>query len=311
MNDATAPTDPARLLALTGVVTAPAITAALRAFAPAPGSRGLDVGCGIGSQTLLLADAVGPQGRVTGLDASPDMLARAHAAAVAEAEGAAGGVAGPSGGSDRRGGGSGAPCRSAAASRAPIEFLQGDLAALPVADASFDWLWCADTLWPGMVVDDPAPAARELARVLRPSGQLALLYWSGQRLLPGHPALEARLDEAFAAAVPYMSAAPERHFSRAVGWLRAAGLRNVAARTFVADHQAPLDPRTREALAACLTMLWGGLQDRLDPADRDEFRRLCGPDSPDLILLDPGYAAAVSYTMFTAEVPPPRSSVTV
>lgn len=262
------------LLALTRTVTAPAITAALRAFAPAPGSSGLDAGCGIGTHTLMLAGAVGPQGHVTGLDASAGMLAESRAGAA--------------GREDRAG-------------RAPVDLVQGDLAALPFPDGSFDWLWCADTLWPGMVVDDPVPAVRELARVLRPGGELALLYWSGQRLLPGHPALEACLDAAFAAAVPYMHAAPEIHFSRALGWLRAAGLRRPAARTLVADHHAPLDERMRATLAACFAMLWGGLQERLDAGDRDAFRRLCTPQSPECILSQPGYAASISYTLFTAE----------
>lgn len=267
--------DPAELLALTSVVTAPAITAALQTFAPAQRSRGLDVGCGIGTQTKLLADAVGPDGRVTGLDASPQMLARAR---VALEE------------------------RRHEKSRAPIDLVAGDLSALPFADGTFDWLWCADTLWPGMVVDDPVPAVHELARVVRPGGALALLYWSGQHLLPGRPALEARLDAAFATATPYMAAPPQRHFSRAVGWLRDAGLDHVVARTFVADHHAPLEPRTQQALAACIAMLWGGLQERLSPSDRSEFEALCTPTSPDFILHQHGYAGTVTYTMFTAEV---------
>lgn len=38
------------------------------------GSRGLDAGCGIGLPTLMLAEAVGPAGHVTGLDLSPELL---------------------------------------------------------------------------------------------------------------------------------------------------------------------------------------------------------------------------------------------
>lgn len=39
-----------------------------------PGQRALDVCCGSGDLALLLADAVGPAGRVTGLDFAADML---------------------------------------------------------------------------------------------------------------------------------------------------------------------------------------------------------------------------------------------
>ena len=40
------------------------------------GSRGLDAGCGIGLQCLLLAEAVGLNGHVTGLDVSTEFLNR-------------------------------------------------------------------------------------------------------------------------------------------------------------------------------------------------------------------------------------------
>jgi ubiquinone/menaquinone biosynthesis C-methylase UbiE len=52
------------------------------AAAPAPGERALDVGCGRGAATIALAEAVGDQGRVTGIDLSPKM-AEACAAEVA------------------------------------------------------------------------------------------------------------------------------------------------------------------------------------------------------------------------------------
>lgn len=41
----------------------------------APGSRVLDAGCGGGGMTRLLAEAVGPDGEVVGLDANPQLLA--------------------------------------------------------------------------------------------------------------------------------------------------------------------------------------------------------------------------------------------
>jgi len=46
-----------------------------------PGSQVLDLGCGAGSSLELLAAAVGPQGSVLGIDASPGMLGRAAALA--------------------------------------------------------------------------------------------------------------------------------------------------------------------------------------------------------------------------------------
>ncbi|MBE9551710.1 MAG: methyltransferase type 11, partial [Proteobacteria bacterium] len=48
----------------------PVIGSAIQALELPHGSSGLDAGCGIGSHALLLANAVGPAGHVTGLDLS-------------------------------------------------------------------------------------------------------------------------------------------------------------------------------------------------------------------------------------------------
>jgi ubiquinone/menaquinone biosynthesis C-methylase UbiE len=46
----------------------------VRLAAPAPGERALDVGCGRGAATVALAEAVGSDGHVTGIDLSPRMI---------------------------------------------------------------------------------------------------------------------------------------------------------------------------------------------------------------------------------------------
>jgi demethylmenaquinone methyltransferase/2-methoxy-6-polyprenyl-1,4-benzoquinol methylase len=98
-----------------------------------PGDRVLDAACGTGDLAVLAARA---GGRVTGLDFSSAMLARA-----------------------RR--------------KAPeLEWVQGDLLALPFADDSFD----AATIGFGVRnVADLAGALSELRRVLRPGGRLGIL----------------------------------------------------------------------------------------------------------------------------------------
>jgi ubiquinone/menaquinone biosynthesis C-methylase UbiE len=52
---------------------------AIAALELAPGMTVVDVGCGTGASLSLLVDAVGPSGRVIGLDASPGMLRKAAA----------------------------------------------------------------------------------------------------------------------------------------------------------------------------------------------------------------------------------------
>jgi len=59
----------------------PVVLSAIQALQFSPGSRGLDVGCGNGSHTLLLAETVMPAGHVTGLDLSSEQLAYAREAA--------------------------------------------------------------------------------------------------------------------------------------------------------------------------------------------------------------------------------------
>src|SRR5581483_8235856 len=98
-----------------------------------PGDRVLDAACGTGD--LAIADRKAGAGRVTGLDFSERMLERA-----------------------RR--------------KAPLDWVQGDLLALPFADASFD----AATVGFGVRnVADLELSLRELHRVLAPGGRLAIL----------------------------------------------------------------------------------------------------------------------------------------
>jgi demethylmenaquinone methyltransferase/2-methoxy-6-polyprenyl-1,4-benzoquinol methylase len=52
---------------------------ALRALAPQPGMTIVDVGCGTGASLPVLVPAVGPSGRVVGVDASSGMLSKAQA----------------------------------------------------------------------------------------------------------------------------------------------------------------------------------------------------------------------------------------
>ena len=59
----------------TDITLAPVTDALLAFAAPRAGERVADVGCGCGAPTLELARAVGPSGRVAGLDISGPMLA--------------------------------------------------------------------------------------------------------------------------------------------------------------------------------------------------------------------------------------------
>jgi SAM-dependent methyltransferase len=105
-----------------------------------PGQRLLDVGCGEGRHCF---GALERGARVVGLDLDRDALRRAAAPLRARA---------------RELGGAGA-------------MLCGDAFRLPFPDASFDRVICAEVM---EHVHDYAAAARELARVVRPGGRVAV-----------------------------------------------------------------------------------------------------------------------------------------
>jgi len=264
----------AQMLVSSDLWRGPSVRSAIGALEFPAGSRGLDAGCGIGQHTLWLAKAVGPAGHVTGLDLSPGFLARGTA--LAEEAGVAEHVA----------------------------FQGGDLNHLPFDDDSFDWLWSADTVYfgpssEGYAAEDPLPLMHELARVVKPGGRVCLVYCSAQNLLPGFPALEARLHAASAGAEPFVQRnKPGLHCLRALDWLRDASLEQPTAHTVANGVQAPLDDELRAALSGLLSWRWGADPlSKLSQEDGAEYRRLCLPESTDFILNHPGY-----YTFFTCSV---------
>jgi ubiquinone/menaquinone biosynthesis C-methylase UbiE len=261
----------ANMLRLSNILRGPALRTAIQTLQLPTGSRGLDAGCGIGLHTVPLAEAVGTTGHVTGLDLSSDFLILAREYAN---------------NSDLS---------------ARFSFREGNLNNLPFDDNTFDWIWSVDTLYPGVL--DPLTVLNEFVRVVKPGGNIAILFWSAQKLLPGYPLLEARLDTAFAETAPYSRGIqPALHFLRALGWLRQVGLEKLAAHTFVADVHAPLSADVRRALTATFQMFWGEVQAKVTPEDWAEFERLCQPTSPDFILDQSDYYAFMTYSLFRGKV---------
>jgi ubiquinone/menaquinone biosynthesis C-methylase UbiE len=121
--------------------------AALLALAsPAAGERVLDIACGTGLVSFAAARAVGPSGHVLGVDLSERMIDAAE-------------------------------LRSTHPDLSNCSFSRMDAERLALPDASFDVVLCALGL---MYMPDPEQALREMRRVLRPGGRLALAVW-GER----------------------------------------------------------------------------------------------------------------------------------
>ncbi|MFD7912517.1 class I SAM-dependent methyltransferase [Streptomyces sp. NPDC059752] len=138
----------------------------LGSWLPAGPADVLDVGCGTGSLSLLLAEA---GHRVTGVDLAPRMVERA------EAKLAAAGLAG--------------------------RFLVGDAADPPTGQERYDVLLCRHLLW---TLPDPEAALRAWVARLGPGGRLVLVegrwreagesgvpYVAGAESLPWHGGITA------------------------------------------------------------------------------------------------------------------------
>lgn len=124
----------------------PAYASAVADLGLREGDRVLDAGCGTGRALTPLRAAVGATGVVVGIDLTPAMLQAAVRA-----------------GRDRDG-----------------RLLLADVAALPLRSRSLDAVFAA-----GLIAHLPRPAddLRELARVVRPGGVLALFHPIGRAAL--------------------------------------------------------------------------------------------------------------------------------
>jgi demethylmenaquinone methyltransferase/2-methoxy-6-polyprenyl-1,4-benzoquinol methylase len=182
-----------------------------------------------------------------------------------------------------------------------VSFQEGDVRELPFDDDSFDWAWSANCV--GYAPFEPLPLVKELARVVKLGGMVAILAWSSQMLLPGYPLLEAHLNATTAGSAPFFKGKqPELHFLRALGWFREADLENPTAQTVAGQAYAPLTDDLRRALTALFEMRWPGAETELVKDDLAEYRRLCLPDSPDFIVDHPDYYAFFTYSMFYGKV---------
>lgn len=158
-----------------------------------PGMDVLDVGCGPASITADLAELVSP-GRVVALDAAPDAMDAA---------------------------------RDTLAKRGLLERVElatGDILALPFEDDAFDVVHAHQVL---QHVSDPVAALREMRRVARPGGIIAVrdAIYSAMSWFPQHEGMDMWMS-AYTATARANGGEPDAG-SRLLAWSLEAGLEDV------------------------------------------------------------------------------------
>jgi SAM-dependent methyltransferase len=225
-----------------------------------PGDQVLDMACGDGAYSVWLAERVAPNGHVTGVDISPAFLAQARELA--------------------------APTSVAS----NISFEPGDIDALPFADHSFDLVWCAQSMYS---LPEPRAALRELRRVTRPGGRVAIFENDTLHhlVLPWPPELELAVRQAQLAAMDDESREADRLFigrdlCAAFGDV---GIADCVITPYSTARQAPLGDDEVAFLGWYLDDLRRRARPFLGPADREAFDGLTSPDSPDYLLSRPDF----------------------
>jgi ubiquinone/menaquinone biosynthesis C-methylase UbiE len=118
------------------------------------GGSVLDVGCGTGASAIPAAERVGPSGKVVGVDVAARLLDIARRKAALQG------------------------LRN-------IEFRLGDMRELGYPDGSFDAVVCVFAIF---FVPDMVAQTKELWRMVRPGGQLAITTWGPRMFEPGSSA---------------------------------------------------------------------------------------------------------------------------
>jgi ubiquinone/menaquinone biosynthesis C-methylase UbiE len=226
----------------------------------APEMQVLDVGCGDGFYTALLAERLQSPGGVTGLDVNEAYLEQAR----------------------RRLASHEVRCR--------VEFRLGDLITLARGGEQFDFVWCAQNLFS---LPEPVSALSQMAAAVRPGGIVAVLENDTlhQLLLPWPSHLEIALRTAELAAFADETSAPSKFYigRRLPQVLAAAGLEPQFFRTQCLDRSGPLDGPLEEFLVHYLNRLSRRVAGRLKASVASDFAALIDPAAPTWLLRQPHF----------------------
>jgi ubiquinone/menaquinone biosynthesis C-methylase UbiE len=213
------------------------------------GDTVLDVATGDGQFAVWLGELVGSAGSVTAIDCSPAWLRDARKT-----------------------------LQRAAAHEVTLE--QADATQLPYADASFDFVWCAQSLYSLPRTNE---CLSEMQRVLKPGGRIGLLENdSHHHLLLSWPVdLELRILAAELKSFQADSSPPAKYY--AGRWLskllRQAGFKNPQERSFATTRQQPLSTAAEEYFRCYLLAQRERVEPWLKPRALQRLDRLLDPSN--------------------------------
>jgi len=239
----------------------PFTEAGLALGAPKPGERVLDVGCGSGTTTLLLAQRVAPGGEAVGIDISGPMLALAR--------------------------------RRAAERQIPVRFIEADVTDHAFAPETFDLVFSQFGV---MFFADPVRSLRNIRQAVKGKGRLAFVCWRGPFENPWSAVPESAARPFLPPAAPSSPDAPGRYSfanpDRVKSVLLQAGFHDVGIEKF--DTRIHLGSTPEEAASSSIDAgpLLRTLAD-VDEATRAKVRaavteRLAREQGPDGVFLTAG-----------------------
>jgi len=217
-----------------------------------PGDRVLDLGCGPGLWTQLLADAVGPAGCVVGVDFDRDLLA--HARRITEAS----------------------------HPNIDIRFRMMDMSDIGDLDETFDVIFFSNCF---CYIPEPAAVIDVMKRIIRRGGRVIGRNWDGGpfALYPMRERLLTLVQHHLAIALEKQAEVAyfDHYFGRKMpGIFRRHGFSHVTCDTYLIERFGPADAE----LAAYIQTNGAWMADKvaasLDPSDLAEWRAYFDPEDP-------------------------------
>lgn len=233
----------------------------------------LDLGCGPGLWTSLLAEKVKPTGRIVGLDSDTDFIRYASENIADQYE-------------------------------EIIEFLEGDFRSVPFEDDSFDLVLFGNCF---AYVTDHQKVLEEQKRVTRKGGRIAIKDFEGSVLVvhPIEPLLTLKVITAAAQALKENSPNPPfDNFpgQKLRGLLLKARLKNVSATSYALQMVPPLTPEAKRYITGNAKWYAGKGRPYLSEEDFEHWQACFDSASEEYILDSEGFYFCMLEILVIGEV---------